>query len=220
MARADLITSTILVLFGGAVVFESWRMPRFESIGGTFHNAPGLVPGMLGAIIALMGALMLVRSLRAMAGRPASAAPTASERFGGAQASSALPDAAAAGAQSDAEFGADAGVDAEMEARPEVGAELGGVPVPTEPEPVAHGYRRLAWILGLSLVYAAGLVGRMPFWLATFLYVFSAIVVFERPEHTNPRRTVTRIAVAAVIAGATAWAVPFVFEKIFLVNLP
>lgn len=200
MARADLITSTILVLFGGAVVFESWRMPRFESIGGTFHNAPGLVPGLLGAIIALMGALMLVRSLRAMAGRAASAAPTASERFGGAQASSAQPDAAAAGAQS--------------------GAELGGVPVPTEPEPVAHGYRRLAWILGLSLVYAAGLVGRMPFWLATFLYVFSAIVVFERPEHTNPRRTVTRIAIAAVIAGATAWAVPFVFEKIFLVNLP
>lgn len=216
MARADLITSTILVLFGGAVVFESWRMPRFESIGGTFHNAPGLVPGLLGAIIALMGALMLVRSLRAMAGRATSAAPTASERFGGAQSSAAPADSAAIGARS----GADAGLEAGIGAGPELGADIEGDSVPTEPEPAAHGYRRLAWILGLSLVYAAGMVGRMPFWLATFLYVFVAIVVFERPDYTTPRRTTIRIVIAAVIAGATAWAVPFVFEKIFLVNLP
>ena len=69
-------------------------------------------------------------------------------------------------------------------------------------------------------MYAAGLVGRVPFWLATFLFVFASIVVFERNEYKNRRMATRRLIVAAVIAGATAFAVPFVFERIFLVNLP
>lgn len=177
---ADRITAIILILFGGAVVFESWRMPRFESIGGTIHNAPGLVPGLLGAIIVLMGGLMLARTFMKRAAvaadTTAAVAPTASE-------------------------GAPADGDKHVE------------------HPSA-GYRRFAWILGLSLVYAAGLVGRVPFWLATFLFVFASIVVFERGGYKTQRLATKGLIIAAVIAGATAFAVPFVFERIFLVNLP
>ena len=177
---ADRVTAIILILFGGAVVFESWRMPRFESIGGTIHNAPGLVPGMLGAIIVVMGGLMLARTFMKRAAEAA--------------------DATVAAATTAVE-GAPADGDKHVE------------------HPSA-GYRRFAWILGLSLVYAAGLVGRVPFWLATFLFVFASIVVFERGGYKTQRLATKGLIIAAVIAGATAFAVPFVFERIFLVNLP
>lgn len=75
-------------------------------------------------------------------------------------------------------------------------------------------------MLGLSLAYAGVLLGRIPFWLATFLFVFVSILVFERAALRSPRVAAIRIAVAAVIGAAVAWAVPFVFERIFLVNLP
>lgn len=198
----DRVTAIILVLFGGAVVVESWRMPRFESIGGTIHNAPGLVPGLLGAIIAVMGGLMLARTYMERQ------APPAPENASG----TALDAAAAAGTDTAPEAAPDAAYVAAHEAEHADGEK--------HVEPPSAGYRRFAWILGLSLVYAAGLVGRVPFWLATFLFVFAAIVVFERSEYKSRRMATRRLIVAAVIAGATAFAVPFVFERIFLVNLP
>src|SRR5680860_1827796 len=77
MARSDLGSSIVLILFGAVVAFESWRMPRYESIGGSIYSAPGLVPGFLGAVIALLGAIMLVRYLTHQ-GTPADE-PTVSE---------------------------------------------------------------------------------------------------------------------------------------------
>ncbi|MCC5968865.1 MAG: tripartite tricarboxylate transporter TctB family protein [Pararhodobacter sp.] len=74
--------------------------------------------------------------------------------------------------------------------------------------------------LALALIYALGLVGRMPFWAATMLFVFAFIMVFERwlsaPEHPL-WRTALAAAVQAVIVGAT---VSLVFQHGFLVRLP
>lgn len=89
-----------------------------------------------------------------------------------------------------------------------------------EPEPPHAGWIRLAWILGLSLVYALVLIGRLPFWLATFLFVFSSIIVFERSSFHSARSIALRSAIATAIAIAVALTVPYVFERIFLVNLP
>ena len=39
-------------------------MDRLERFGATVYTAPGLVPGILGAVIALLGAALLIRSVR------------------------------------------------------------------------------------------------------------------------------------------------------------
>lgn len=165
-ARRDFFTSLVLIVFGLAVTFESWRMPRFESIGGSLATAPGLVPGLLGLVITLFGIVMLVRSVRA---------------------------------------GAFAGRAGEEQA-PEGGGR--------------ESFRRLLLMLVLSIGYAGVLVGRIPFSLATFLYVFTAVGIFDwRPEDPPPVKA-RRLGIAFVEALAVAVAVTFVFEQIFLVTLP
>lgn len=176
MNRTELIVALVLTAFGAIVVAESLRMPRFESIGGSLATAPGLVPGLLGAVLVLFGIVMAIRAV--VAGGPP-----------------------------------------ETPGRPILlEDEVDGPSEP--PEPPAAGRTRLAWMLGLAVLYAGVLVGRIDFAVATFLFVFVSIVVFERPAFRSARAAATRTAIAAVIALAVAWAVPYVFERIFLVNLP
>jgi hypothetical protein len=68
-------------------------------------------------------------------------------------------------------------------------------------------------VLALCLGYAVGLIGRAPFWLATFLFVTVFIAVFEYPS----RR---RMALAPVYGAATSLVVTYLFETVFLVRLP
>lgn len=68
-------------------------------------------------------------------------------------------------------------------------------------------------VLALCLGYAIGLIGRMPFWLATFVFVTAFIVIFEYPS----RR---RMALAPLYGAATSLAVSNLFEAVFLVRLP
>jgi hypothetical protein len=68
-------------------------------------------------------------------------------------------------------------------------------------------------VLALCFGYALGLIGRAPFWLATFVFVTAFIVVFEYPS----RR---RMALAPVYGAATSLAVTYLFEAVFLVRLP
>ena len=192
MPRSDLFASLILIAFGAVVSFESWRMPRFESIGGSAYSAPGLVPGILGAVIALFGAIMLMRYL---VNRKAPAATEPRVPVADATLEELVPDADDRALSQDIAVTVGEGLEQPSDAR-------------------------MLWALGLSVVFAAIMVGRMPFWVATFLFVFSFIVVFERRTYTDSRKTTMGILIAAAIAGAAAFAVPFVFEEVFLVNLP
>jgi hypothetical protein len=63
--RSDLISAAFWMLFGGAIVVGSWRMDRLEYMHINPYTAPGLVPGILGAFIALFGLIMAVRAVRA-----------------------------------------------------------------------------------------------------------------------------------------------------------
>ena len=76
--------------------------------------------------------------------------------------------------------------------------------------------RRVVLMLALSLIYAAGLIGRIPFWLATPLFVAAFILLFTDDTRTLPRRA----ALAAAVAVLTTVTVVVVFEQIFLVRLP
>lgn len=192
MSRTDLASSIVLVIFGLAVAFESWRMPRFESIGGSILNAPGLVPGILGVIIALLGGVMLTRTLLAQRRRTVSgttaAATVAPDEQG-------PPDTLTSGT----------GPDIAVEG-------TGGLQAPSN--------TRVLVALVLGVVFGTILIGRMPFWLAVFVFVFTSIVYNERASLKTRSGAIRVLLVAGAIAGATGFAVPFVFERIFLVTLP
>ena len=79
---------------------------------------------------------------------------------------------------------------------------------------------RVATALALVLVYTLVLVGWLPFWLATALFVFAFIAAFElvlAPAPPRPARTFAWAAAVAIVAGV---AVVLVFERGFLVRLP
>lgn len=76
--------------------------------------------------------------------------------------------------------------------------------------------RRVLIMLGLTLLYAAVLVGRVPFTVATCLFVAAFTLVFTPAEAGTARRVI----VAAVSAVATTAVIVLVFEQVFLVRLP
>jgi putative tricarboxylic transport membrane protein len=70
----------------------------------------------------------------------------------------------------------------------------------------------------LGVLYAGVLVGRLPFWLASALFVFAFTATFEWPR--GPQGRTRWLLEAAAIALGTGWAVVLVFEKLFFVRLP
>ena len=78
--------------------------------------------------------------------------------------------------------------------------------------------RQLATAALLGLAYAGILVGRVPFWLASALFVFAFTAAFE--WELGPQGRARRIIEAALIGLGTGLAVMLVFEKLFLLRLP
>ncbi len=167
LVRADLITGVVLLVFGLAVVAESYGMPRLEERNINPWTAPGIVPGMLGIVIALLGAVLALRSVSAGGLRSAQSAQSAEER---------------------------------LEARASVA--------------------RLALCAALCVIYAVLFVGRIPFWLASWLFVFAFIAAFEWDSGDAMPARARKLVIAAAVATATALIVPYVFETLFLVRLP
>ena len=162
--RADLLGGIGWIAFGLAIVAGALAMDRFESVGATLHTMPGLVPGLLGAVIALLGLALSVRAIRAGAigGLSSSWSPDADRRA---------------------------------------------------------SMKRASVATVLALVYTLGLVGHVWFPLATVLFVFAFIMVFDvSPDKPRPLRR--RALIAAIVAIATSAIVSLVFEQVFLVRLP
>lgn len=63
--RSDIRGGAIWIALGTAVVVESLRMERFESTGATLYTYPGFVPGLIGALVALLGLILMLRGWRA-----------------------------------------------------------------------------------------------------------------------------------------------------------
>ena len=165
LIRADFVTALCLVSLGTGTVVESWRMPRLEEMNINPYTVPGLVPGILGGVLLLLGAILLARSARA-----------------------------------------------------------GGWRVWSSPLPKTSArtlsVRRAALTLVLTFGYAAGLVGRVPFWLATFVFVLGFVALFEWQAGLSHQQTLKAMASAVLVAGVTSAAVTVVFQYLFLVRLP
>jgi Tripartite tricarboxylate transporter TctB family len=63
--RVELFSGLGWIALGSALVYGSWTMDRLENLNINPYTAPGLVPGVLGAVIALCGSIMAVRAGRA-----------------------------------------------------------------------------------------------------------------------------------------------------------
>jgi hypothetical protein len=76
-------------------------------------------------------------------------------------------------------------------------------------------WKRFTLAALLFAIYALGLVARLPFWLATLVFVSGFVALLRWPE-----LGARGVALALVYGGCTAAAVTFLFQKIFLVQLP
>lgn len=80
--------------------------------------------------------------------------------------------------------------------------------------------RRVLVTLIFCLFYAVGIVGRLWYPAATFIFVFGFILLFEYRRDHPLRRQKARVAFAGVEALLTAAVVSAVFRYLFLVRLP
>lgn len=65
--RADVWFGLFWALLGLAILVESWRMDRLEQQHINPYTVPGLVPGMLGIVLAIFGLVLAVRGWRGAA---------------------------------------------------------------------------------------------------------------------------------------------------------
>lgn len=69
--RADLWSGLAWIVLGLAIAWGGWTMDRLAYLNVSFYTIPGLVPMLLGFAIAFMGAVLLLRAVRAGALAPA-----------------------------------------------------------------------------------------------------------------------------------------------------
>ncbi|MGE0154349.1 MAG: tripartite tricarboxylate transporter TctB family protein [Reyranellaceae bacterium] len=80
--------------------------------------------------------------------------------------------------------------------------------------------KRLFIAAGLGIVYAVVLVGWLPFWLASAVFIAAFTIIFEW-DATAPMALRVRRAVTASILGIVIGAAVFLlFQELFLVRLP
>lgn len=65
--RAEVLSAALWAAAGIAIVIASWRMDRLGNLGINPWSAPGLTPGIIGALIVVFALALLWRSLRAAA---------------------------------------------------------------------------------------------------------------------------------------------------------
>lgn len=80
--RSDLLFGLGWLALGAAIAFESWRMPRLEEQHINPYTVPGLVPGMLGGLLALFGLILALRGWRGAGPAPAAMEGSAPWRIG------------------------------------------------------------------------------------------------------------------------------------------
>jgi hypothetical protein len=63
-ARSDLRGGVGWMVLGLVIALAAWRMERFESMGATLYSAPGMVPGLFGAVLVVLGGALAWRGWR------------------------------------------------------------------------------------------------------------------------------------------------------------
>lgn len=72
----------------------------------------------------------------------------------------------------------------------------------------------------LVLIYTLGLIGAMPFWAASMIFVFTFIIAMELVLTSEPSPLKRSLFWAIVTATGSSAAIYYLFAQIFLVRLP
>lgn len=162
-ARADLLTSIVLIVVGLFLFYESYSMPRLEARNIHPLTIPGLVPMILSFALTLLGVLLAYRSWRIHA-------PNGwSELF----------------------------------------ALLGSMQA-----------ARVAAGMGLVLIFVFGLIGNMPFWAASMIFIVAMVLTMEVVLTREPVPFVRSVFWAVATAVVCGGGIYYLFAVIFLVRLP
>lgn len=85
----------------------------------------------------------------------------------------------------------------------------------------AHpGNQRLIMTAILTIGYAGFLIGKMPYGLATSIFILAFIILFEGKRDMNFAQWRRCLISAILIASISAIAITLIFERLFLVTLP
>ncbi len=166
MPKADFLTSITLIAFGVWIVVHAFNMPRFEKFGADPFSVPGIVPGILGSIIAVLSLLVFIRSIR----------------------------------RKGYQLGLNAAVVKNTLQNP--------------------SFKRMSVTCLICVTYGSGMVGYINYYLATFLYVFAFLILFQIDFLENlfmQRKTIIGSFTQAVLISGV---VGTVFRYLFLVDLP
>ncbi|MEM1284128.1 MAG: tripartite tricarboxylate transporter TctB family protein [Pseudomonadota bacterium] len=91
----------------------------------------------------------------------------------------------------------------------------------TDGAPVVEGsVKNLAFAAGYSVLYAIGLVGWLPFWLATAIYISVFYVHFSWQADATNRSRLLHAGLGLAFGIVGAFAIATLFEHGFLVRLP
>ena len=153
-ARADRITAIVLFALGAAMLYGGYTMDRLEIRQIHPASIPGLVPMLLGGVLALCALLLFLR------------------------------------------------------------ASDGGAGV------AVASWSSVALALGVCLAYALGLVGRVPFFWATAVFVAAFAALFVWRDAAGEGRLVWRLALAVVFGFLVSGGISALFRYGFLVRLP
>jgi putative tricarboxylic transport membrane protein len=82
------------------------------------------------------------------------------------------------------------------------------------------GNQRLLLTASVCIGYAGFLIGTLPYWLATGLFIFVFMILFEWERRMNVAQRRKCLISAALIAILSSAAITVVFERLFLVALP
>ncbi|WP_306119851.1 MULTISPECIES: tripartite tricarboxylate transporter TctB family protein [unclassified Roseitalea] len=87
-------------------------------------------------------------------------------------------------------------------------------------EASSASWSNLAFAAGYSIVYALVLVGTLPFFAATAIYISVFVIHFTFDPRQSLRGRAVRVALAIGFAVVSAAAVSLLFQEAFLVRLP
>ena len=168
MRTADRITAVVLLLLGIGMAVGGLTMERLEIRRIHPGSIPGLVPMILGVMLALCAVLLFFSK------------PVA-----------------------DPEVGADANTDSRQ---------------------TSEGRVNLAVTALWSVIYALGMLGRLPFTLATAIYIAGFVAWFGWPRaeaaSVSGAARIRSIVIAVVLAAVSAILIATLFSKGFYVRLP
>lgn len=82
------------------------------------------------------------------------------------------------------------------------------------------GNQRLLLTAFLTIGYAVFLIGTLPYWLATGLFILIFVLLFEQKRGMTMVQWRRCVITAVLIATLSSAAITIVFERLFLVTLP